>query len=132
MRIRSIFAALAVLTAIVFALPSPASAGFRHDQDGWKRERATTHHVRGERFSRHFYRYGDPDPYHYRYVQPRYYPYYNSGYWVPARCYRKQCRKRYHLPRYYQAWGYPKLRKHHHRHHNHHNHHNHHRRHHRR
>ncbi len=108
MRIRNILSALAVLFAIVVALPQSASAGFRHSHDGWDRERVVTHHVSDSRFSRHFYRYGDPDPYHYRHVQPRYYPYYNSGYWVPARCYRYKCRKQYRIPRYYQSWGYPK------------------------
>ena len=95
------FAALAVLAAIIVALPQSASAGFfRHDRD-WGRER-----------------YGDP--YHYRYAKPRYYPAYNSHYWVPARYYRKCC-KHYRLPRYYKAWGYPKRgykhRRHSHRHH---------------
>lgn len=90
MRIKSILAALAVLTAAFVAFPQSASAGFRH-----------------------YYNYTDGDPYHYRYVQPGYYPYYDSHYWVKARCYRK-ARKHYKLPRYYKAWGYPKRCKAHH------------------
>jgi len=105
MRIKSILAALAVLSAVFVALPQPASAGFFHDREGWGRERVVTHRVYVPRY-RHRY-YGDADPYHYRYVKPRYYPAYNSGYWVPARHYRK-ARTHYRLPPYYRAWGYPK------------------------
>jgi hypothetical protein len=54
--------------------------------------------------------YGDDrgDPYAYRYQPPRYYPYYGSPYWRPAKeipLYRD--RYRHELPRYYPAWGYP-------------------------
>ncbi len=87
MRVKAICAAFAVLAALIVALPQSASAGFfRRDRD-----------------------------YHYSYVKPRYYPAYNSHYWVPATSYRK-CRKHYHLPRYYKAWGYPKRGYEHHRH----------------
>lgn len=107
MRIRSILAALAVLSAFFVALPQPASAGFLHDNGAWGRERVVTHRVYAPRYRHRYYVSSETDPYHYRYVQPRYYPYYNSNYWVPARCYRKS-RKHYTLPRYYKAWGYPK------------------------
>lgn len=103
MRTKSIFAALAVLAALIVALPQSASAGFfRHDRD-WGRERVVTHRIYKPRYYRKSY----GDPYHYRYVKPRYYPAYNSHYWVPARYYRKCC-KHYHLPRYHKAWGYPR------------------------
>ncbi|MCB1514177.1 MAG: hypothetical protein H6876_08600 [Hyphomicrobiaceae bacterium] len=124
MRIRSFIVALTALAAlIVVALPQSASAGFRR-HDGWSGERTVTHRVYLPRYRHRYYAYGDP--YHYRYVKPRYYPAYDSHYWVPARCYKK-CRKHYRLPRYYQAWGYPKYgrkhsRRHHHRHHRRHHH----------
>jgi hypothetical protein len=107
MRTKSIFAALAVLAALIVALPQSASAGFfRHDRD-WGRERVVTHRIYKPRYRHRYYRKSYGDPYHYRYVKPRYYPAYNSHYWVPARYYRKCC-KHYHLPRYHKAWGYPR------------------------
>ena len=47
-----------------------------------------------------------PDRYPYVYDPPRYYPYYNSGYWRPAWQMRKP-RPYYVQPPYYPAWGYP-------------------------
>ena len=50
------------------------------------------------------------DPYAYRYVRRPWYPYTNSGYWVPA----EDMRNRYHYSytgpkyRYHPAWGYDK------------------------
>jgi hypothetical protein len=49
------------------------------------------------------------DPYAYRSEHRGYYPYYNSGYWVPAQQMRHRYRRHYALPKYYQAWGYPKV-----------------------
>lgn len=129
MRIRSILAALAVLSAVFITSPQPASAGFFYDHGGWGRERVVTHRVYAPRYSHRYYNHAATDPYYYRYVQPRYYPAYNTHYWVPARCYRK-CRSRYDLPRYYRAWGYPKhckshrgCKTYHHRHHHRYHHH---------
>lgn len=122
-RIKSLVAALAVLAALIVALPQSASAGFRHHHHhGWSGDRTVTHRVYPPRYRHRYYVYGDP--YHYRYVKPRYYPAYNSHYWVPARCYKK-CRKTYRYPRYYKAWGYPKRGHKHHRHHRRHHHHRH-------
>jgi hypothetical protein len=63
----------------------------------------------------HWRRYGDGyDPYAYRYEPRGYYPYYNSGYWVPAWVLRKRyacCKPVLVLPPYYEAWGYPKRHK---------------------
>ena len=104
MRFKSLLAALAVLAAVVVALPQPASAGLfrhRHHESG---ERVVTHRIYRPRY-RHRY---VGDPYRYRYQKRRYYPAYNSHYWIPARCYRKKCRRHYHLPPYYKAWGYTK------------------------
>lgn len=69
----------------------------------------TTH---AEAFGRHhhIHRYAGVDPYGYHYVRPRYYPYYNSGYWRSAAEMRMRRKQRYVHPRYYQSWGYPKPR----------------------
>ena len=50
------------------------------------------------------------DPYAYRYVRRAWYPYYNSGYWVPAEQMRNRYRYSYTGPkyRYHPAWGYDK------------------------
>lgn len=85
MRLKSCLAALAALVAVALLSPRPATAFVRCERDT----------VTG----------ADPCAYHY---EPRgYYPYYNSGYWVPARVYKRP-RYAYKLPRYYKAWGYPK------------------------
>ena len=51
------------------------------------------------------YRY-DPRSWYYR--QRGYYPYYNSGYWVPRPLMRYRYRYTYYGPRYryFPAWGY--------------------------
>ena len=57
-----------------------------------------------------FWRRGDDglDPYVYRPEPRNYYPYYNSGYWVPDYVVRAKPKPVYVLPPYYQAWGYPR------------------------
>lgn len=47
------------------------------------------------------------DPYAYRFTLPRYYPYYNSGYWVPREHMRYRYRYDTVLPPYQSSWGYP-------------------------
>jgi hypothetical protein len=54
----------------------------------------------------HGYRSGE-DPYAYRYHPPRYYPYVNSGYWVPRAVMRYRYRHDTVLPHYQAPWGYP-------------------------
>jgi hypothetical protein len=72
MRTKSIFAALAVLAALIVALPQSASAGFfRHDRD-WGRERVVTHRIYKPRYRHRYYRKSYGDPYHYRYVKPQF------------------------------------------------------------
>lgn len=112
MRIKSILVALALIAATVLALPQSASAGFRHHArpDGFGRTRVVHHYVYRPRYEHRYHYHGDP--YFYRYEPRGYYPYYNSRYWVPARCYKK-CRRHYKLPRYHKAWGYPKKSYHH-------------------
>lgn len=57
------------------------------------------------------YAYGSPpsfDAWGYGYEPRGYYPYYNSGYWVPRKFVRYRYRYDYALPPYYQAWGFPR------------------------
>lgn len=51
------------------------------------------------------YRY---DPYSYYYTDRGYYPYFNSGYWVPRAAMKTRYRYKYlgQPYRYYPAWGY--------------------------
>ena len=84
MRTKIILAAVTAAMALGLASPMPAEA-----------------------FDTFKYRVGKPeDPYSYQPRLPRYYPSYNSGYWVPAKGMRKAFRNHSALPPYYQAWGY--------------------------
>ena len=47
------------------------------------------------------------DPYAYSFTLPRYYPYYNSGYWVPRQAMRYRYRYDTVLPPYQPSWGHP-------------------------
>ena len=47
------------------------------------------------------------DPYAYSFTLPRYYPYYNSGYWVPRQVMRYRYRYDTVLPPYQSSWGHP-------------------------
>lgn len=110
MRIKTLLAALAALAGVALALPDQASAGFlhRHAAEGSSKDAVVSHRVYRPRH--HHVYYGDP--YAYRYEPRGYYPYYNSRYWVPARCF-KRCKVHYKLRPYYKAWGYPKRNYHH-------------------
>lgn len=103
MRFRSFLTLAVACSALVTLAYQPAAASGRRAPAGDGETRVAHHHVY---FPHHRYGYGDADPYAYRYVRPRYYPYYNSGYWRPAHLVRKP-RPHYELPRYYEAWGYP-------------------------
>ncbi len=93
---------LALLAAAIglSLIPVAAEAGHR----GWQDVYRPFYH-------RHYRSdlYLDPNRYYY---SPRaYYPYRNSGYWRPTAelRYRQACCRPFaELPRYYQAWGYPK------------------------
>lgn len=86
MRCKAVIAAATAAMAVGLAASLPAEA-FDH---------------RGER-----YRLGTPaDPYSYQYHQPRYYPYYHSGYWRPIEYMRHSNRYNFVLPQYYKAWGW--------------------------
>ena len=95
MRLRSMVAILAGITAFGVLVPQTADAGGR---GGWGYTRWDS------KIGPHPYAY---DPYAY-YYQPRgYYPYYNSGYWRPRGTVCRPCRDHV-IPPYYKAWGYPK------------------------
>ena len=105
---RSWVLTLAALLAVGFT--SPADAGRRHHR-GWGDVQTVRHYRYTPRYN-HVYvtRNGAFDPYAYRFRPRGYYPYYNSGYWVPAAelRYRRACCRPYAaLPPYYRAWGYP-------------------------
>ena len=85
MRIKSIIAAAAAVSALGLISPQSASAFDRCGRDV----------VTGA------------DPCAYRYQPRGYYPYYNSGYWVPRAVYKRP-HDTNKTPRSQQAWGYPK------------------------
>ena len=100
MRVTTLLAAGAAVLAL--GLFAPASAGGRTNPDGFgiysPAEPPVRHRPR-------LFRY-DPRSWYYR--EPRYYPYYASGYWVPRPEMRYRYRYRYVGPKYkyYPAWGY--------------------------
>ncbi len=98
MRLFNILAGLAIVAVACVSLPFSAEAGprtYNHPPGFSYKARAL---ARG---------YSAADPYFYRYEPRGYYPYYNSHYWRPAHEVRKS-RRKYVLPPYYKAWGYPK------------------------
>lgn len=110
MRLKYILAALAGVFALGFLVPDSAEAfGWHrgHPPKGWGRAQTVRHWVYYPRYRHHYHTHPATDPYAYRYRKPRYYPYYNSGYWRSAREMRKR-RRYYAQPRYYSAWGYSK------------------------
>lgn len=50
---------------------------------------------------------GGPDPYAYSYDRAKYYPYYNSRYWVPRKQMIGRTRYPMRIPEYSSSWGYP-------------------------
>lgn len=114
MRLMSLFATAAALLAAAVASPAPAEAGWHRsaEPDGWAEPRVVRHWVYYPRYAHVYLRSSGTDPYAYRYEPRGYYPYYNSGYWVPACSY---CRPKHNfrLPKYYKAWGATKRNYHH-------------------
>ncbi|KUO55864.1 MAG: hypothetical protein APF80_13840 [Alphaproteobacteria bacterium BRH_c36] len=88
--------AASLVAAMAVAAPPAEAGGLWRDRG----ERVVTHRVYRPRY-RDVYIYGDP--YAYRYMPRGYYPYYNSGYWVPSHVIRK--RRYLRPPPYYKAWG---------------------------
>jgi hypothetical protein len=102
MRPITISALGAIAMMCVVASPVPAVAGAGQNPDGVGIYTPAEPPVRGRP---RVYRYDPRSWYH----NPRgYYPYYNSGYWVPRSEMRYRYRYRYVGPpyRYYPAWGY--------------------------
>ena len=108
MKLVAALAAIAALTGL--STPQTAIADGWHGRApaGYGRTQNVRHWRYTPRYS-HIYRVDYVDPYAYRYVPRRYYPYYNSGQWRPLAEVRQRRKNRYNLvhPPYYQAWGYP-------------------------
>jgi hypothetical protein len=104
MRLKSLLLALAALIGLGAAPIDRAAA------DGMK---GTTVKKSGVVRKHHVHRYAfKPDPYAYNYSPRGYYPYYNSGYWAPARYVRERAHMHYYhwidaRPPYFQSWGAP-------------------------
>lgn len=97
LRIRLAFVAIPALLGL--GLPQPGCAGGENpDGFGIYSPLAPGRHPRAYRY----------DPRSWYYAQPRYYPYYNSGYWLPRAAMRYRYRYTYYGPRYryFPAWGY--------------------------
>lgn len=104
MRLKNLLVAVLGLLAAAVTMPQTASAlDFdRPDQPrGWDRMRTVRHWVYYPHYRHQYLRHTATDPHAYQYSPRGYYPYYNSGYWGPAR----RARHNYHLPKYYAAWG---------------------------
>ena len=102
MLLKKLLPVLAAVLCLVLLGQAPASAAdLTHESYGHKR---VIHHHVYRPLHHHAYHVYE-DPYLYRYEPRGYYPYYNSGYW---RSHYHLVRPHYHLPRYYQAWGYTK------------------------
>ena len=110
MRSKSVLAlAVSVLSLGVLAPSTSHAFGWhRGSPSGWGRVQTVRHWVYYPRYHHTYRTHRVTDPYAYRYKRPRYYPYYNSGYWRSARQMRLRKRMRYVHPRYYRAWGYHK------------------------
>lgn len=104
MRLKAALAALVALVGLA-VVAAPAHAWHRKPA-GYGEVRTVTHYGYYPRYNHVYHVHYRTDPYAYRWEKPRYYPYYNSGYWRPAHEVRRQ--RYYALPPYHQAWGYPK------------------------
>ena len=109
---RSLAIRLFVAAVAIVLIPVVANAGhrghrphdFEYNRRGWAEVYTPFYH-------RHYRSDGYLDPNAYYPARRGYYPYYNSGYWRPTdelRYRRACCRPDPVLPRYYQAWGYPR------------------------
>lgn len=122
MRPRLILALAAIALGVGLSQPAVAG-GLLHDDThayGGEGDTYVHHHVQAPSRVRHVYHYhkaaprhlhvvhGGGDPYAWRYKRRGYYPYYTSGYWVPAKEMKYRYRYTYYGPkyRYYPAQGY--------------------------
>ena len=110
MRSKSILALVVSVISLGLLAPTPSYAfgWHRSPPPGWGRVQPVRHWVYYPRYHHKYHIHPVTDPYAYRYKRPRYYPYYNSGYWRSAYQMRKRRGARYVHPRYYRAWGYRK------------------------
>ena len=100
---KTLLTAVAVaIASLGWAAPEPASA------DGMVEKAAPAKKTRVYRaqYVRGLWP-GGPDPYAYAYARSRYYPNYDSAYWVPRSEMRYRTRYPNRLPEYWAAWGYP-------------------------
>ena len=107
MRMKSLMALAVAIASLGAVIPQSASAfGWdRPDQPaGWGRLHTVRHWVYRPRYNHVYVSHPTTDRYQYHYAPRGWYPYYNSGYWGPARVKRF----RGHLPPYYAAWGAPR------------------------
>jgi hypothetical protein len=102
--------ALVATMSTVGTLPAAAGAkdGRHTDRPHDDKRAYLLRHYDGPcgRFGKYHYFYsgGQPDPFAYCYRPRGYYPYYNSGYWVPRR-HASMRRPHFRHPAYYKAWG---------------------------
>lgn len=111
MRSKSVLALIVSVLSLGVVAPVDAQAfGWHRDRPpaGWGRVQRVRHWVYYPRYQNVYRTHRVTDPYAYRYKRPRYYPYYNSGYWKSARVMRKRRRAHFRYPRYYRSWGYHK------------------------
>ena len=104
MRISKWLALAAGIAGLTVASAAPATAFGCHTScppEGWGKSRVVRHWVYYPRYRHVYLTHPSTDPYAYRWEPRGYYPYYNSGYWGPARVKRF----RGHLPKYYASWG---------------------------
>jgi hypothetical protein len=104
MRLKSLLLALAALIGLGAAPIDHAMA------DGMKSKSVKYGTVR--KYHAHKYEF-EPDRYAYRFSPRGYYPYYNSGYWSPARYVRERSHQHYYhwievRPPYFSSWGAPR------------------------
>jgi len=105
MRLTMTLLGVAAAAALCAAPVQQAAADGMKDRSKASVARKGEHH-------RHQYAF-DADPYAYRYSPRGYYPYYNSGYWSPARYVRERAHMHYYhwieeRPPYFQSWGHPR------------------------
>ena len=105
MRLKSLLLALAALIGLGSAPIDRAAADGMKSKTVKHSSVVRKHHVEHYEFK--------PDRYAYRFSPRGYYPYYNSGYWAPARYIRERSHAHYYdwievRPPYFSSWGAPR------------------------
>lgn len=124
MRLKNWLAGLAAGAFAVLSATSASAFGYKKwdpsvAPEGYGHSRVIHHWVYKPHYKHVYHLAHIPDPYSYRYVKRKYYPYSGSQYWVPADQMRYRYHYSYHGPKYrfQPSWGKP--RGHHHGHHAH-------------